>query len=426
MTGLLPREPATDVDALLGLDGPSQRSPSATRTGVKWLLVLVLAALLAAAAYTLLRSSTAVVRYVTEPVVRGNLHVIVTATGSVQPTSQVEVSSELSGTVRRVFVDFNSMVTTGQLLAELDTDKFQASVDSARAKLAAAKAKVAQAEVTVVETERDLDRKQALARTRIGTLQNLDVARALRDRAVAALESARADVGMAEAELTLSESNLQKTRIVSPIDGIVLKRNVDPGQTVAATLQAPVLFTIAEDLRRMEVQVDVDEADVGKVREGQSAHFSVDAHPDGHFPAVIRELRYASETVQGVVTYKAILTVDNSAMLLRPGMTATAEIGVQDVSGALLVPNAALRFTPPAEPAGGGDLLRRMMPGMPQFRPPSRHEPGGPSRAVWTLRDGAPVEMPVVTGASDGRSTEILRGDLAEGGAVIVDTAPKS
>ncbi|MBB3268249.1 HlyD family secretion protein [Azospirillum sp. OGB3] len=424
MTGLLPRETAADIDALLGPDRSPQDASGGVRIGRKWLLATVLIALLAVVAYVLLRSSADNIRYVTEATVRGDLHVIVTATGSVQPTSQVEVSSELSGTVRRVLVDYNSVVAAGQMLAQLDTDRFKASVDSSRAKLAAAKAKVAQAEVTVVETARDLDRKRVLARTRVGTLQNLDVARALHDRAVAALESARADVGVAEAELTLNESNLHKTGIVSPIDGIVLKRSIDPGQTVAATLQAPVLFSIAEDLRRMEVQVDVDEADVGKVREGQSARFSVDAHPDHHFPAVIRELRYAPETVQGVVTYKAVLTVDNSAMLLRPGMTATAEIGVQDVADALLVPNAALRFAPPVEAAGQGDLLKRMMPGMPQFRPPSPQEPSGPSRAVWTLRDGAAVEVPVVTGASDGRRTAILRGNLTEGAVVIVDTAP--
>ncbi|MBK3775874.1 efflux RND transporter periplasmic adaptor subunit [Azospirillum brasilense] len=424
MTGLLPREGPADIEALLGLDRLPRNALGVVRIGRAWLLAVGLAALLGVVVYFLLRSSTDNIRYATEPTVRGDLHVIVTATGSVQPTSQVEVSSELSGTVRRVLVDYNSVVAAGQMLAELDTDKVMASVDSSRAKLAAAEAKVAQAEVTVVETARELDRKQTLVRTRAGTLQNLDVARALRDRAVAARASARADVGVAEAELTLNESNLRKTGIVSPIDGIVLKRNIDPGQTVAATFQAPVLFSIAEDLRRMEVQVDVDEADVGKVREGQSARFSVDAHPDHHFPAVIRELRYAPETVQGVVTYKAILTVDNSAMLLRPGMTATAEIGVQDVADALLVPNAALRFTPPVEAAGQGDLLKRMMPGMPQFRSPSPQEPSGPSRTVWTLRDGAAVEVPVVTGASDGRRTEILQGDLTEGAVVIVDTAP--
>jgi HlyD family secretion protein len=426
MNKLLPREPAQDIDALLGLkpsSTPGLREALARRWKA-WLIVAVLAVAAAVSVYALFGRSSNTVRYVTEPVTRSDLHVTVTATGSIQPTSQVEVSSELSGTIRRVFVDYNSMVKAGQVVAELDTDKFMANLDSSRAKLNAAKASVATAEVTVGEMTREYARKKTLAAAKYVSPQDLETAKAIYDRAVAALISAKAEVGVAAADVTLNESNLNKTRILSPIDGIVLKRNVDPGQTVAASFQAPVLFTIAEDLRRMEVQVDVDEADVGKVQEGQLASFSVDAYPDRRFPAVIRELRYASETVQGVVTYKAVLTVENAEMLLRPGMTATAEIGVQDVTGALLVSNAALRFTPPAQPvAQSGGLLKRLMPGMPQFRPASQREAGGPSRAVWMLRDGVPVAVPVTVGASDGKRTEILQGEIGEGSAVIVDTA---
>jgi HlyD family secretion protein len=426
MNKLLPREPAQDIDALLGLkpsSTPGLREALARRWKA-WLIVAVLAVAAAVSVYALFGRSSNTVRYVTEPVTRSDLHVTVTATGSIQPTSQVEVSSELSGTIRRVFVDYNSMVKAGQVVAELDTDKFMANLDSSRAKLNAAKASVATAEVTVGEMTREYARKKTLAAAKYVSPQDLETAKAIYDRAVAALISAKAEVGVAAADVTLNESNLNKTRILSPIDGIVLKRNVDPGQTVAASFQAPVLFTIAEDLRRMEVQVDVDEADVGKVQEGQLASFSVDAYPDRRFPAVIRELRYASETVQGVVTYKAVLTVENAEMLLRPGMTATAEIGVQDVTGALLVSNAALRFTPPAQPvAQSGGLLKRLMPGMPQFRPASQREAGGPSRAVRMLRDGVPVAVPVTVGASDGKRTEILQGEIGEGSAVIVDTA---
>jgi HlyD family secretion protein len=426
MNKLLPREPAQDIDALLGFkpsSTPGLREALARRWKA-WLIVAVLAVAAAVSVYALFGRSSNTVRYVTEPVTRSDLHVTVTATGSIQPTSQVEVSSELSGTIRRVFVDYNSMVKAGQVVAELDTDKFMANLDSSRAKLNAAKASVATAEVTVGEMTREYARKKTLAAAKYVSPQDLETAKAIYDRAVAALISAKAEVGVAAADVTLNESNLNKTRILSPIDGIVLKRNVDPGQTVAASFQAPVLFTIAEDLRRMEVQVDVDEADVGKVQEDQSASFSVDAYPDRRFPAVIRELRYASETVQGVVTYKAVLTVENAEMLLRPGMTATAEIGVQDVTGALLVSNAALRFTPPAQPvAQSGGLLKRLMPGMPQFRPASQREAGGPSRAVWMLRDGVPVAVPVTVGASDGKRTEILQGEIGEGSAVIVDTA---
>ena len=286
MNKLLPREPAQDIDALLGLkpsSTPGLRGALARRWKA-WLIVAVLAVAAAVSAYALFGRSSNTVHYVTEPVTRSDLHVTVTATGSIQPTSQVEVSSELSGTIRRVFVDYNSMVKAGQVVAELDTDKFMANLDSSRAKLNAARASVATAEVTVAEMTRQYARKRTLAATQYVSPQDLETTKAIYDRAVAGLASAKADVGVAAADVTLNESNLNKTRIFSPIDGIVLKRNVDPGQTVAASFQAPVLFTIAEDLQRMELQVDVDEADVGKVQEGQTASFRVDAYPDRTLP----------------------------------------------------------------------------------------------------------------------------------------------
>ena len=293
--------------------------------------------------------------FVVEPASRADVTVIITATGSVQPTNQVDVSSELSGTVRNVFVDYNSPVKVGQVLAELDTDKLKATLNSSRARLASARAKVLDVQATLLEKELVYERKKTLATSRISSQQDLDTAKAALDRAAAAVESAKADVGVAEADVQLNETNLVKARIVSPINGIALKRNVDPGQTVASSLQAPVLFTIAEDLTQMEVQVDVDEADVGKVKEGQQGQFSVDAYPDRRFQARIRELRYGSEVVQGVVTYKAVLSTDNAGLLLRPGMTATAEIIVQQVAQALTVPNAALRYAPPCQSARNFD-----------------------------------------------------------------------
>lgn len=411
-----------DIESVLELV-PKSRSGLARR----WRSALVAAALIVAGGIGLLLyagTSREAVRYVTAPVARGDLTVVVTATGSVEPTNMVDVSSELSGTLRKVLVDFNSRVVAGQALAELDTDNLRASVASARARLTAARARVREAAATVVEKERDLERKQALAERQVSSQQDLDLARAAYDRAVAGLASTEAEVGVAKADLEFNETNLAKACICSPIDGIVLRRNADPGQTVASSLQAPVLFTIAEDLRQMEIQVDVDEADVGKVGEGQSASFSVDAHPDRHFPARVRELRFASEIVQGVVTYMAVLTVDNSDLLLRPGMTATAEITVDQVAGALLVPNAALRFSPPAPSrAPSGSFLRRLLPGPPQFRPSSPHERVGPERTVWILRGGVPVAVAVVVGATDGKRTEIVEGDLVEGQAVILDTA---
>lgn len=423
-----PNEPAppraeADISAVLNLG-------SGARTAWRARLRMALAAVgfVAVTAFFVLayqsRGPSDAIRHVTEPAARGDLHVVVTATGSIQPTTKVDVSSELSGTVRKVLVDFNSPVTAGQPLAELDTDKLQATVAASRAKLGAARAKVREAEATVVEKEREYRRKKALAEQHVASIHDLDAARAAHDRAVASLASARAEVGVAEADLKLNETNLAKACICSPIAGIVLRRNVDPGQTVASSLQAPVLFSIAENLTQMEVQVDVDEADVGQVKVGQNAIFAVDAYPGRKFPAKIRDLRFASETIQGVVTYKAVLTVDNAELLLRPGMTATAEIGVHDVKGALLVPNAALRYAPPAGPSKKSPgLLKTLLPGLPQFRPPSRRDDAGTAeRKVWVLRDGAPAAVAVEVGATDGKRTEILRGALEPGEAVIVDS----
>jgi HlyD family secretion protein len=417
-----PVEPTVgrNIQAILGADAGSKAGWTTPRA-LRW-AGAALAGLVAVTGLWWFGSGSNSVRYVTEPVARGDLTVIVTATGSVQPTNKVDVSSELSGTVRKVLVDYNSVVSAGQALAELDTDKLKATVDSARAKLAAAKARVAEMEATVVERDQDLERKKALIGTQAVSAQTLQQSQAAYHRAVAALASARADVAVAEADLTLNETNLSKACICSPINGVVLTRNVDPGQTVASTLQAPVLFSIADDLKQMELQVDVDEADVGKVKEGQMATFSVDAFPDRHFPASIRDIRFASETIQGVVTYKAVLIIDNSELLLRPGMTATAEIKVTEIKDALLVPNAALRYTPPAnDGAGSQSFLSRLLPGRPTFRPASRQEETGRNRTVWVLESGAPKQIGVEIGASDGKRTEVHSRELQAGQDVIVD-----
>lgn len=410
-----------DIEAVLGLDRPKSRIRRARP-------LLVLAGLAAAAVlvYALFGStgSNNGVRYVTEPVTRGDLTVSVTATGTVQPTNEVEVSSELSGIVREVLVDYNSKVTTGQTLAVLDTDKLKSTVDNSRAKLQAAKAKVSEAEATVLETQLERERQQQLVTKRVGAHQQLETAEAAHARALAALESAKADVAAATADLALNETNLSKAVIRSPITGVVLSRVVEPGQTVASSLQAPVLFTIAEDLAKMEIQVDVDEADVGNVKEGQEATFTVDAYPNKKFIATIRELRYGSEVVQGVVTYKAVLTTDNSELLLRPGMTATAEIVVAQVDDALTVPNAALRFSPPSdEDADQRNFLQKLLPGMPRMRRASSpQEATGSERKLWVLKNGAPEEVSATIGVTDGKRTEIVQSALTAGQAVIVDS----
>jgi HlyD family secretion protein len=419
-------EPAREIEALLDLPGwDALRRPSARK---RWLAAGALAAAAGALALVRLLEPADTVQYHTEPVVRGALRVVVTAIGSLQPTHQVDVSSEISGTVRNVLVELDDPVRAGDLLAELDTDRLHASVESSRARLQAARARVAEGEVTLREAEREHGRQRALASGRISSDRDLDAARAAQERAAASLVSLRAEVGAAQAELHLNQANLAKASIASPIDGVVLVRSVNPGQTVAASLQAPVLFSIAEDLAKMEAKVAVDEADVGQVKEGQSAALSVDAYPDRSFAAQIRELHFASETVQGVVTYQAVLAVDNPELLLRPGMTATASITVEERKDALLVPNAALRFAPPQTAQAGRAGLRGLLPAPPAFRPasPNPEEAKGRRRQVWALREGRPVAVEVQVGASDGRSTQIVAGALAQGDAVIVDATAEA
>lgn len=413
-----PRE-RLDIQAILGMEASG--AGWMHRRELKW-AAAALAGLLLISVVWWFSGRTDSVHYVTDTVTRGGLTVIVTATGSVQPTNKVDVSSELSGTLRTVMVDYNSVVIAGQTLAELDTVKLEATVNSSRAKLAAAKAKQKDAEATVGEKERDVARKKKLVPGQAISMEDLDQSQAAYERAVAAVASTIADVQAAEADLRLNESNLAKARIISPINGVVLKRNVDPGQTVASTLQAPVLFSIAEDLKQMELQVDVDEADVGKVAVGQRANFSVDAFPDRSFPASIRLIRFASETIQGVVTYKAVLSVDNSELLLRPGMTATAEIKVTEIRDALLIPNAALRYAPTAtDSATSRSFLSRLLPGPPSFRPSSPQEQTGRNRTVWTLTNGEPTQVKIEIGSSDGKRTEVQNGELQVGQALITD-----
>jgi HlyD family secretion protein len=417
--GAPPSAKAPDIEAILGV---GKRAPSHL---LRWrnLLWAVAAVAVIAAIYGLwsLGGTRTPVRYLTEPAARGSLTVVVTATGSAQPITQVNVSSELSGTIRKVFVDYNSPVTAGQALAELDTDKLEATVQNSRAKLTSARAKVEDAAASIEEKRAEYERKKTLATTNVSSVRDLELAKANYDKAVAQNAMAVADVGVAEADLRLNEINLAKATIRSSIDGIVLKRGVDPGQFVATSLQAPVLFVIAEDLRHMEVQVDVDEADVGRVKIGQKVSFSVDAYPDRKFPAEVRDIRFGSETVQGIVTYKAVLTIDNSELLIRPGMTATAQVVVQDVADALLIPNVALRFSPPTTSQQNRGFLKSLLPSSPAFRPPSKQEETGRSQRVWVLRDGEPVAIPVAVGSTDGRRTEIVKGDISPDQPIIVD-----
>lgn len=388
-------------------------------------LAVAIAVVAAALGYWRLAGSRAeAVTYVTEPATRAPLTVTVTATGTVQPTNQVTISSELSGTLAEVDADYNDTVTKGQVLARLDTQKLQAQVASSEASLAAAQARVRQAEATLQEAEANFRTAQELDKRGVTTQTNIVTVTAADERAKAALAVARADQSLAEATLASQKADLAKAVIRSPINGIVLDRKADAGQIVASSLSAPTLFTIAEDLRRMELLVDVDEADIGRVKVGDTATFTVEAYPGRVFPAKITQVRFAPETTEGVVTYKAVLSVDNSALLLRPGMTATATITVNRIADALLVPNAALRYAPPpasatSEGSGRSGLLGLVMP---RHRT-SNHSgaAGAAGRAVWVLRDGTPQRVAVETGDTDGRLTAIDSGELKAGDRVVID-----
>lgn len=389
----------------------------------RWVWGGVIVAVLAAGGYWALAGKSASqteVSYVTEPLTRGDLTVSVTATGTVQPTTLVDVSSELAGTLAEVLVDYNDTVTVGQVLARLDTAKLEAQVANAEAQAAAAKARLTQAEATAVEVAETLATQSELSTRGIATRSNMISVEANNARANAAVEIARADLTLASANLDLAREDLEIAVIRSPIAGVVLNRKAEVGQIVGPQLNDPVLFTLAEDLTRMELLADVDEADIGQVAVDQTASFTVDAFDNRTFDATITKVRFASEVTDNVVTYKAVLAVENPDLTLRPGMTATATITVAQETGVLLAPNAALRWAPPRAAKGGGasGLAGLILPSAAARNP---QQAVGTGRSIYVLRGGAPVEIAVKVGATDGRMTGIETTELAEGDQLITD-----
>ena len=409
-------------------------SPGRRRFG-KWLaLVVLLVLILALGRWFLLARNNTEIQYKTAEASRGDLTVIVTATGNLEPTNQVEVGSEVSGTIASVLVDYNDFVKAGQVLAKLDTTKLEGQANQSRAAVESARANLLQAQASLLEAENEIKRLvhvRELSGGKVPSVLDFDTAEAALKRARAVEAMVRSNIVEAEAKLLVDQTNLEKAIITSPINGVVLIRSVEPGQTVAASLQSPVLFTLAEDLTKMELHVDVDEADVGQVKEGQQATFTVDAYPDRTFPAHITQVRYGSQAVEGVVTYLTVLNVDNSDLSLRPGMTATADIVVQQLRNALLVPNAALRFVPPQQEeqevgTEGGSLLSKLFPRPSQTRPKKSEESGDKKKQrVWTLRDNKPVAVPVITGATSGIMTEVVSGEISAGMPLIIESVSK-
>ena len=407
----------------------SQPGASSLRFGKSGRWWTVAAGVLAVAALALWLSAgkdTASGQFLSEEAVRGNLVVTISASGSLQPTRSVDVGSELSGTLEAVLVNENERVSKGQIIARIDPSKLQDSVAKSRAAVAAAEASVAQTEATVAESRANLKRLRHVAELsggKVPSQSELESAEASAQRAVANVDSARASVVQARAVLKSDQTNIAKALIRAPINGVVLARKIEPGQTVVAAMTTPVLFSIAEDLTKMELQVKVDEADVGSVKLGQAASFTVSAWSGRSFPATIQRVGIGSTTTDNVVTYKTVLGVANDDLALRPGMTATARIVTASREDVLLVPNAALRFTPPtaADARPQGSFVSRLMPRPPQAKKTQAKAATSAAPQVWVLKDGQALAVPVEIGASNGRQTEISGGGLQAGMAVITD-----
>jgi HlyD family secretion protein len=417
----------SDIAEILEID----QSTGVRKIPKPWLIAVILAALLVVIIliFWIGSSSSSAVRYKTEEVKQGNLTVIVTATGILKPTNKVDVGSELSGIIKSVKVDYNDRVKRGQILATLDTSKLEAQVKQSKAALESAQAKVLQTQATIAETRTklaQLKKVRELSNGKVPSQSDMDAAQAALERALADDAAAKAAVTQAQAVLDANKTDFYKAVIRSPINGIVLARNVESGQTVAASFETPILFTLAEDLKKMELHVNVDEADVGHIQEGQMATFTVSAYANRIFDAKIIQARYDSSTTSGVVTYETVLKVDNSDLTLRPGMTATADITVKKSENVILIPNAALRFTPPVQeeekPSAG--LVGSLLP-----RPPGSASQQGKNaiankkeQNVWILESGQLSSVSITVGSTDGSMTEVLEGDIQPGMMVVVDT----
>ena len=365
------------------------------------------------------------VRYKTAAVERGAVVSVVTATGAINPVVSVQVGSQVSGMIQSLHADFNSVVTAGHVVARIDPAPFQARRDQAKANLEIAKANVARARTDLAQRKRELDRAKALLEKQFVSQSEVDVAVTAQQGAVAQLDVAEAQVKQAAATLDAAELDLKYTVIRSPVKGIVIARNVEVGQTVAASFATPNLFLIALDLTKMQVDTNVSEADIGGIVEGKEATFTVDAYPGEPFRGTVKQVRNAPLSVQNVVTYDVVVGVNNKDLRLKPGMTASVSIVVAHREQVLKLPNAALRFTPPkveraeGKPVSGGEPARPGAP--PAGVTASRDGQGPPSKTVWRLGAGGdPEAVPVQVGISDGNATELLKGDLKEGDEVIV------
>jgi len=368
------------------------------------IVVALVIIFLAAGAFFILNNRDNGPKFRMEKVGKGDIKATVTATGTMNAVVTVLVGTQVSGTIKTLYVDFNSPVKKGQILAQIDPATFQAQVEQASANVLLAKANVQKSEAALVDAKRTMERNRVLFARNLIARSDFDTAETNHQSAAAQLSASKAQVGQAKAALDFADTNLRYAKIVSPVDGTVISRNVDVGQTVAASFQTPTLFNIAQDLTKMQIDTNVDEADIGKIKVDQPVEFTVDAYADITFKGKVSEVRSAPTTVQNVVTYDVVVKVDNPDLKLKPGMTANVSIILADKKGILRIPNAALRFRPAEKGTerGKGALAQK-----------------GPG--VWVLENKRPKRTDIATGISDGNYTEIISGDLKEGIDVIVE-----
>ena len=363
--------------------------------------------LVATTAWYLVKKENGAPQYKTATLQRGDLDAKVTATGTVNAVTTVLIGTQVSGTINALYVDFNSPVTKGQLLAQIDPATIQAQVDQAVASLLSAEANLKKAQASLLDARRTYERNKQLMANNFIAQSDLDTSETNAQATDAQLDAAKAQVLQGRAALSQAQTNLRYTRIVSPVNGTVISRSIDVGQTVAASFQTPTLFTIAQDLTKMQIDTSVDEADIGKVKVNQDVRFTVDAYPDINFTGKVSEVRNAPTTVQNVVTYDVIVQVNNAELKLKPGMTANVSIITESRKGVLLVPNSALRFRPQAEGDGSTNAVKK-------------RATGNKGPAIWILENNKPKQKKITTGISDGSLTEVVSGELKEGQEVIV------
>lgn len=370
----------------------------------KILMSILVVIVLGIAAFILLKNKDDEPKFRTEKVTKGDIVSSITATGIVNAVTTVLVGTQVSGTIKNIYVDFNAPVKKGQVIAVIDPTNFEAQMAQARANLFSAKANMEKSEAALVDAVRTRDMNRQLFSKNLIAKSDVDTAETNYETSKAQVNVSKAQVAQAEASLKIAETNLGYTKIPSPVDGVVISRNVDIGQTVAASFQTPTLFTIAQDLTKMQIDTNVDEADIGNIQVGQTAEFTVDAYPGVIFKGTVSQLRNAPTTIQNVVTYDVVIKVDNPELKLKPGMTANVSIILSIKTNIFKVSNAALRFSPADKDK---NMVQQKGPGL------------------WILKNKKPEHIPVSLGISDGNFSEIISGEIQEGQEVIVESLVK-